>query len=618
MDTSQRFGVPPGGGTGPGPSPAAAAVLATSREAEIRPRTGPDTGTQLIALDHLERIAAGQSPVSGLAGGPVTLYRHRRPGSRGRHAAVPDGLRFADPLLPDPPGAEEQFENFRRTRRRWLSVVTFTVSLGSLYGIWAVFSKSWDWIGFQLSLAVLVPWSLYTVYLLIQKPVVTQEMHFRAVADRALDRASVDVLVPTCGEELNVLENTFLHISQMSWDGPVRVYVLDDGARPQVRALAAAYRFTYLSRPDRGYMKKAGNLNYGLAHSAGEYLVVFDADFAPSRDFLAHMIPYFADPGVGIIQTAQYFDADRPRTRNWMQRHAATVQDMFFSWIEPARETLGCSFCVGTNVGYRRAALAEAGGFPEVPGGEDIVTSWELMSAGYRTMYLPLNLAKGLCPDSFDATVSQQYRWASSSMMIIAAPWSNRTRRAFYDCRMSIGQRISFFAGVFYYLQSMLALMLAVTPSLVMLWRYPYQVGPGNYLPILPSMTGMVFLPLIQRRWRPSLLRLVMIYSAAHTLALWDTLTGSQKEWIPTNAAKRTRKGRTVQQAGWLIRAWVLLTQALAWWALARDIPVYGLPAYWPALALTAFQSAILLPLLLPGYGVLTWPRTIPSFFKAA
>ena len=131
------------------------------------------------------------------------------------------------------------------------------------------------------------------------------------------------------------------------------------------------------------------------------------------------MIPYFADPQVGIVQTAQYFDTDRKRTSNWLARHAGTVQDMFFTWVQPARHAIGSAFCVGTNVGYRRTALERSGGFPRVAGGEDIVTSWSLMSGGYSTLYLPLNLAKGLCrtisrPRSTSSTGGASRLWTCS------------------------------------------------------------------------------------------------------------------------------------------------------------------------------------------------------------
>ena len=46
--------------------------------------------------------------------------------------------------------------------------------------------------------------------------------------------------------------------------------VLDDSGRDAVRHPAAAAGFDYLSRPDRGRLKKAGNLAFGYARSSGD------------------------------------------------------------------------------------------------------------------------------------------------------------------------------------------------------------------------------------------------------------------------------------------------------------------------------------------------------------
>jgi hypothetical protein len=47
--------------------------------------------------------------------------------------------------LPRAPREDEQFSYFRVQRRRAGAVFIFACSLGGLYGIWAVFSKSWVW-----------------------------------------------------------------------------------------------------------------------------------------------------------------------------------------------------------------------------------------------------------------------------------------------------------------------------------------------------------------------------------------------------------------------------------------------------------------------------------------
>ena len=47
--------------------------------------------------------------------------------------------------------------------------------------------------------------------------------------------------------------------------------------------MAEDFGFSWIARPDRGWMKKAGNLRHGFACSSGEFILILDADFAPTR-----------------------------------------------------------------------------------------------------------------------------------------------------------------------------------------------------------------------------------------------------------------------------------------------------------------------------------------------
>ena len=50
---------------------------------------------------------------------------------------------------------------------------------------------------------------------------------------------SIDVFLPTYGEDVAVLRNTYTHVKAMEWVGKVDVHVLDDGDRGEVGELAA-------------------------------------------------------------------------------------------------------------------------------------------------------------------------------------------------------------------------------------------------------------------------------------------------------------------------------------------------------------------------------------------
>ena len=508
---------------------------------------------------------------------------------------------------PDPPFREEFYQYFDKTRHRRLVLFLQIAGFGSLYGIWAVFSKSWDWFPLMLILVVLVPWKIFGTTLIAKRSNVTLQSHSAVIAHGWRNRThSVDVFLPICGESSEIIYNTFTHVSKLIWDGPLRVYVLDDGADPFAKALARELAFTYVLRPNRGEHRKSGNMNYGLSVSDGDYIAAFDADFAPGPNFLLETVPYFVDSGTGIVQTAQYFSTDRRSTRNWLQQYAGVVQSTFYTWAQPGRQATGTAFCVGTNVLYRRAALLRADGFPQVPVGEDIVTTLDLLHVGFRTVYVPLTMARGVCPDSFAAAVNQQYRWCCSAFNQIAPRTVyNQVPLKYRKAPLDLKQRICFASAIFYYLQSILELVATATPSLVMMWCYPAQVQPGNYLPIAPAMIGMLGMPYVVRGWRPALLRLQIVYSASHLLAMIDSFRGRTAAWVPTGQQQRRRskRARVPTTAGMIVRSWVITTQALAWIALSRDLSVYSLYSYWVALLLTSVQTLVLFPLLLPGYG---------------
>ena len=79
------------------------------------------------------------------------------------------------------------------------------------------------------------------------------------------------------------------------------------------------------------------------------------------------------------MQTAQYFDVDE--RVNEFARYAGALQELFFRWIQPARDTYEAAICAGTNVVYRRAAVEAAGGFAKVPLGEDVHSGVKLWVA---------------------------------------------------------------------------------------------------------------------------------------------------------------------------------------------------------------------------------------------
>lgn len=218
--------------------------------------------------------------------------------------------------------------------------------------------------------------------------------------------APVDVFVPVYDEPLDVVAPTLAAAQAM--DGDPRVWLLDDGDRDEMAALAASIGVGYLRRPGNEGAK-AGNINHALTRTDAPYVAVLDCDHVPRPGFLTATLPYVADPEVAYAQTPQYYanaDAHPVASGSWGQ------QSLFFGPIAVGKDAAGAMFCCGTNVVFRRDALASVGGFPTDSVTEDFELSIGLHERGWRSAYVPEVLAAGLGPVDMAGYVGQQLRWA--------------------------------------------------------------------------------------------------------------------------------------------------------------------------------------------------------------
>jgi cellulose synthase (UDP-forming) len=377
---------------------------------------------------------------------------------------------------------------------------------------------------------------------------------------RPREYPSLDVFLPVCGEPIAVLHNTWTHVFELvqEYPGIAMVYVLDDGASSRVGAMARDFGFAYLVRPDRGWMKKAGNLRYGFAMSAGEFILILDADFAPCADLPAEMLPYLtADPSLGIIQSPQYFRTSA--SMSWIERGAGAVQELFYRLVQVSRDRHNAAICVGSCAIYRRQALASNGGTTLIEHSEDVHTGFDLRRAGWGLRYIPVPLAAGLCPPDPDSFLTQQYRWCAGSMSLLSS-------RKFWSTKMRWRSRCCYLSGFCYYVHT--ALFTFATPliPLVMLISMPERVRLANYVFIVPSIiyNFMIFPAWHRCRFGPSAFMVKLLYGWAHVFALWDICRGKRLGWQATGGGKRKAGTRRVWAAvavwnGSTCAIWVLL-----------------------------------------------------------
>jgi cellulose synthase (UDP-forming) len=226
---------------------------------------------------------------------------------------------------------------------------------------------------------------------------------------------AVDILIPTYNEPLPILRRTVIGAQALNYAAK-QIYLLDDGARPEVALLAAELGCEYVARLDRTHAK-AGNLNHALTCTRGDLVVVFDADFIPTRNFLTRTVGFFQDEQVALIQTPQSFYNPDPITRNLgLENVLTSEEEVFYRQIQPIRDAAGGAICAGTSFVVRRSALEKTGCFFTESLSEDFFTGIRLSAGGYRLIYLNEKLSAGLAAESIADRALQQIRWAQGTL----------------------------------------------------------------------------------------------------------------------------------------------------------------------------------------------------------
>ena len=466
--------------------------------------------------------------------------------------------------LPIPPTSTEKF-TYDEKKQFWPIVWQVASSIGIIYSF-IMFSRN------NLATNLFyIPTAFFVIFALVSLLTIIPaigEWDFELHADRvglfrqSTNLPSIDVFLPSAGEELSVLENTYRWVSELNWPHEkLEIYVMDDSDRLDVAVMAERYGFHYLVRPNRGYLKKAGNLLYAFKQSRGDLIAIFDADFVPAANYLYEIGNYFEDPSIGIVQSPQFFDTDS--TMNWIQRTAGSVQELFYRAIQVARSSIGSPICCGTSAVYRRSALVEAGGFVQIEHSEDVYTGIALRRQGFKTIYIPTVLTKGLCPDGAKAFFNQQYRWCAGSMTLLRD-------RDFWAVKMPFLQRLCYISGFLYFLFTALWIFLGFVPVIAMIFFLPDEVRLANYIPLIPSM---IYAWIIQPNWHRTKygfevqsIRVLTAY--AHFFAIKDIFFGKLQGWIPTGevggASDRFDFFREINIAWGAITTAILLAGPLA------------------------------------------------------
>ena len=226
---------------------------------------------------------------------------------------------------------------------------------------------------------------------------------------------TVDILIPTYNEPDFIIKRTIMGCQAINYDRK-QVYILDDTRRQSIQQLARELGCHYITRSDNAHAK-AGNLNNALKQTNGELIVVFDADFVPTTNFLERTVGFFQKEKMALLQTPQSFYNCDPIARNLgLENVLTSEEEVFYRYLQPIKDGAGSVVCAGTSFVVRRSALKDIGYFATDSVSEDYFTGIRLSARGYELAYIDEKLSAGLAAESIGAHIDQRLRWVRGTL----------------------------------------------------------------------------------------------------------------------------------------------------------------------------------------------------------
>lgn len=273
----------------------------------------------------------------------------------------------------------------------------------------------------------------------------------------------VDVFIATYNEPYELLYKTVNGCVNMDYPdkSKVHIYICDDSDRDEMKALAKEFGINYITRTDRKGAK-AGNFNNALKHTNSPFVVTFDADMIPMRDFLMSTIPYFyLTEKVGFVQTPQsFYNPDLFQYNLFSENRIPNEQDYFYRDIQVSRNKSNSVIYGGSNTIISRKALEEAGGFYTESITEDFATGMIIESLGYRCYAIDEVHASGLSPSDLKTLIKQRDRWARGCIQ------AGKKLNILFRKGLSFAQKVSYITAISYWYACIKRLIYILSPIL--------------------------------------------------------------------------------------------------------------------------------------------------------
>jgi cellulose synthase (UDP-forming) len=261
----------------------------------------------------------------------------------------------------------------------------------------------------------------------------------------------------------------------------------------------------------------------------------------------------------------------------------------------PGKNHFNAVFCVGTNVIFRRSALEDLGGIYTESNSEDIWTSLEMHRRGWRSVFVPETLARGLAPDNLHAYFKQQFRWAYGGFEVLLR--GGLLRRG----GLTLDQRLQYLMTGSNYLLSLSVLVFMFLPPAYLLFGYsPIRVETGTWLMhYVPFYVLIVLVTWLQcGGFKPAAIVSSIGAAPVQARALLMVLLRRKASWSVTNAGGSMPGVELVLPhiALMLLNA----TSIVVGLATIRDLPATILSVVWALLQIVILGRVVAEAVLAP------------------
>ncbi|WP_224483747.1 glycosyltransferase [Robertkochia aurantiaca] len=261
------------------------------------------------------------------------------------------------------------------------------------------------------------------------------------------------------GEPYDMIENTLEAMKNVRY--PHTTILCDEANDPRLIDFCKRNDIVHVTRDNR-IDAKAGNINNALRTKAkGDICVILDPDHVPAPEFLDPILPYFEDPDIGYVQIVQAY---KNLHESYVAKGAAQQTFHFYGPMMMGMNSYGTVNAIGANCTFRRAALDSIGG--HAPGlAEDMHTSMQLHAKGWKSVYLPRVLARGLVPSSLTAYYKQQLKWSRGTMELLFRVYPKLFKNFNWRQRLHYASLPLHYLIGFFYLINFLIPIIALTTS---------------------------------------------------------------------------------------------------------------------------------------------------------